>query len=143
MDIPVCNNCGEILKGKSYRYVITEKHVKDATKYFEDYEDFTDAGNAYKQDIYNQAKRTEERDMCAKCKRIFDYLCKIRRSKLKSLQEAVEKIFAATKPDEKLIKKKRKNKNYCDCPIPIDEGELKTGKPTGICFSCEKEIREE
>ncbi|KKM16512.1 hypothetical protein LCGC14_1685090 [marine sediment metagenome] len=110
MNVPICNICKEILRGKSYIYTITENHISSTLKYFEDNEDFGEATNAYNQDVYQQVRKTEQKDMCFKCKSIFDYLCKIRRNKLKSLQKAVDVIFETNKP----IKTKPK-KGQCKC----------------------------
>ncbi len=143
MDVPICDICKEILRGKSYIYAITERHITNTLKYIENNEDFEEAGMAYKRDIYNQVKKTEQRDMCITCKRIFDYLCRIRRSKLKDLEKAVERIFETNKSDEPIKKRTKPKKGQCKCFVAIDLGDVRDGKPNGICYCCDKKIKKE
>ncbi|KKM04449.1 hypothetical protein LCGC14_1764070 [marine sediment metagenome] len=140
MDVPICDICKEVLKGKSYVYVITERHITDTLKYIENHEDFEEAGMAYKRDVYNQVKKTEQKDMCIICKRIFDYLCRIRRNKLKDLEKAVERIFETNTPTKEKFKLK---KGYCKCFVAIDLGDVRNGIHNGICYCCEKKIKKE
>jgi len=140
MNVPICNICKEILRGKSYIYTITENHISSTLKYFEDNEDFGEATNAYNQDVYQQVRKTEQKDMCFKCKSIFDYLCKIRRNKLKDLEKAVERIFETNTPTKEKFKLK---KGYCKCFVAIDLGDVRNGIHNGICYCCEKKIKKE
>ena len=61
MNVPICNICKEILRGKSYIYAITENHTSSTLKYFEDNEDFGEADDTYRQDVYQQVRKNEQK----------------------------------------------------------------------------------
>lgn len=147
MNIPVCDICKQILVGKNYIYTIMEKQQSNCQKSILSAETYEEAVSHHNNDLYRRAKGIEIKDMCAKCKQIFDYVCSIRASKMKSLQEAMESMFKEkeTKKAKETLKEieKKPNKEYCSCLMPIDEGELETGKPNGICYGCGREIEGE
>lgn len=97
MDLKYCDICGEVIKPKDKYFVlgITEENPKektpmDATNFFQSYQ--------------NQMDNVEVNEICANCKKVYDYIFRtIRLDELKRIKAEVEQMYDIT---EKLSKPK-------------------------------------
>ena len=68
------------------------------------------------------------KEICAECKKVYDYFFSLRIDKINKIKREIEKSFVDNK--EKV--------EYCECEVFEDSGLLEQGEENGICYQCGK-----
>lgn len=133
MEVHTCDICGEILKGQNFIYSVVKKFYIDYSRHNSP----EDAMREYNQTLMQALRATQHKEMCSQCKKLFDYFCSLRKEKVEKLKAEIEKMLQVKKPSILKAKNKIIKGQICNCLMPLDEGEVSSGIPNGICYHCE------
>ena len=89
MQVSYCDICRTVMKPNETKYIlaIQEVHI---TKYDESSEDALTSLIHYRKKLNDEV---EIKEICSKCKKIYDYLFKLRKDKLNKITKEIQKSF--------------------------------------------------
>ena len=124
-NIFTCDNCKRVIKDKEKRWVIAINEITNEIVE-ESYNPAMQLAN-----YYRQQNKMIALELCDDCKKILDYLFKIRKDRLAAILREIKSSYICDK-----------HTKYCKCGKKYqDSGLLISGIEDGICYICGKPKR--
>lgn len=117
-----CDLCGVPIKIGEYKHMLYQQILLINPK-----REITEA--EFKTRYTNASNQVDIKEICGKCKKVYDYIFALRIDKINKIKNEIEKSFNL-KVDEKV--------EYCKCENFEDYGLLTDGEENGICYVCGK-----